>query len=342
MSKSPYSPLMKVSLLALAMVPLLAGCAATDAGQGNSEDGSTPVRLALDWTSYVGYHSPLALADEKGYFADEGLAVDFNLTAGSKDGVLAVGTGQADIGWVDLSTASVSMLAGVPVKAVATVQEKNATGLTVLEGTKLEFPGDVRGLRIGSTPGGSDSTLVPAFLEANNLTESDVTIVNLPANGKLAALITGDVDAISGQVYYYTAQLKAQGEDPHGLLYSDAGLDVLDHGFIASDEFIESNPEQITGFLAAYRKALAETMDDPAAACEVTVARSEGALTQDGCVAELTEWLDLVFDPEADDWGTNDLDLWENTVDVLKTYGGAEGDVAAADMFTNDLLPENG
>lgn len=342
MSKSSYSPLTKAGVLALALLPLLAGCAAADTDEGTSEDSFTPVRLALDWTSYVGYHSPLALADEKGYFADEGLEVDFNLTAGSKDGVLAVGTDQGDIGWVDLSTASVSMLAGVPVKAVATVQEKNATGLTVLEGTTLESPDDVRGLRIGSTPGGSDSTLVPAFLEANDLSESDVTIVNLPANGKLAALITGDVDAISGQVYYYTAQLKAQGEDPHGLLYSDVGLDLLDHGFIASDAFIESNPEEVTGFLSAYRKALAETMEDPAAACEITVARSEGALTQDGCVAELTEWLDLVFDPKAEDWGTNDLGLWEDTVDVLKTYGGAEGDVTTADMFTNELIPANG
>src|SRR5690554_6448425 len=85
-------------------------------------------------------------------------------TSRTKDGVLAVGTGQGDIGWVDQSTASVSMLAGVPVKAVATVQEKNATGLTVLQGTDLDSPDDVRGLRIGSTPGGSDSTLVPAFL----------------------------------------------------------------------------------------------------------------------------------------------------------------------------------
>ena len=139
----------------------------------------------------AGGHEKLVLADERGYFAEEGFDVDFNLTAGSKDGVLAVGTGQSDIGWVDLSTASVSMLAGVPIRAVATVQEKNATGLTVLEGTPLESPDDVRGLRIGSTLGGSDSTLVPAFLAANNLAESDVTIVNLPANGKLAALITG-------------------------------------------------------------------------------------------------------------------------------------------------------
>ncbi|NJC23649.1 NitT/TauT family transport system substrate-binding protein [Arthrobacter pigmenti] len=338
MSKSSYSPVNKAGLVSLALVPLLLGGCAADNGESASEGNTTAVRLALDWTSYVGYHSPLVLADDKGYFAEEGLKVDFNLTAGSKDGVLAVGTDQADIGWVDLSTASVSMLAEVPIQAVATVQEKNATGLTVLEGTTLESPADVRGLRIGSTPGGSDSTLIPAFLEANDIDESDVTIVNLPANGKLASLITGDVDAISGQVYYYTAQLKTQGEAPHGLLYSDAGLDVLDHGFIASKAFIDSDPEEITGFLAAYRKALAETMADPEAACDLTVARSEGALTQEGCVAELIEWLDLVFDPESETWASNDPEVWENTVSVLKTYGGAEGDVAVSDMFTNELV----
>src|SRR5690554_6448424 len=72
MSQSPYSPLAKAGVLALAMIPLLAGCAAADSNDEGGTEETTPVRLALDWTSYVGYHSPLALADENGYFADEG------------------------------------------------------------------------------------------------------------------------------------------------------------------------------------------------------------------------------------------------------------------------------
>lgn len=327
------------ALLVAVVLSLLAACGGSDSGSAGSN--LTKVKVALDWTTYVGYHSALVDADEKGYFADEGIKVDFDLTAGSKDGVLAVGTKRADIGWVDLSTAAVSMLAGVPVKAVATIQEKNATGLTALKGTDLNTPADVKGLRIGSTPGGSDSTLVPAFLAANGLKESDITLVNLPANGKLASLIAGDVDAISGQVYYYSAALKNQGKDPHGMLYSDAGLDVLDHGFIASNAFIKDNPTVIPQFLAAYRKGLADTIADPEAACKVTSERSEGAMTTQTCVAELDEWLKLVHSPELSTWGQNSADSWDSTVSILKEFGGATGKQKPADMFTNDYLPGN-
>ena len=325
------------AVLVALLLSTLAACGSSGSGTAGSD--LTKVKVALDWTTYVGYHSALVTADEKGYFADEGLEVEFDLTAGSKDGVLAVGTKRADIGWVDLSTAAVSMLAGVPVKAVATIQEKNATGLTALKGTPLDSPADVKGLRIGSTPGGSDSTLVPAFLAANGLKESDITLVNLPANGKLASLIAGDVDAISGQVYYYTVALKNQGKDPHGMLYSDAGLDVLDHGFIASDAFIKDNAKIIPEFLSAYRKGLADTIANPEAACKSTSERSEGAMTTEACVAELDEWLKLVYSPDSATWGQSSAESFDSTVAILKKFGGATGDMKPADMFTNDYLP---
>ena len=326
-----------IALFLALLFPLLAACGGSN--DGSSDSNLTKVKVALDWTTYVGYHSALVQADEKGYFEDEGLEVEFELTAGSKDGVLAVGTDRADIGWVDLSTAAVSMLAGVPVTAVATVQEKNATGLTALEGTPLDSPTDVKGMRIGSTPGGSDSTLVPAFLAANGLKKSDVTIVNLPANGKFASLIAGDVDAISGQVYYYVAALKNQGEKPHGMLYSDAGLDVLDHGFIASDKFIKDSADVIPPFLSAYRKGLADTMADPQAACATTAERSEGAMTKKGCVAELAGWLKLVYPVDSSQWGENNAESWDSTLSILKEFGGASGNRKTSDMFSNDYLP---
>lgn len=335
----PFRTALRWAVPAVA-IALLAGCASPPAGTDSKPGGAalTPVKVALDWSSYVGYHSILVVADDEGYFADHGLDVEFTLSAGSKDAVVAVGTGQADVGWVDLSTATASMLADVPVKAVATVQNQSATGLTVLDGTPIDGIEDVKGLRIGSTPGGSDSTLLPAFLEANGLSVDDVTVVSLPANGKLAALITGDVDAISGQVYYYSAQLESQGQSSDGMLFSEGGLDVLDHGIVAGDAFIASNPTAVSAFVEAFREGLATTIEDPTAACEATVARSEGAMTQEGCEAEMSEWLKLVTSPEDANWGTNDLDMFESTVAVLTTFGGVEGSKETATLFTNDFL----
>lgn len=323
---------------AVALVACSGSEVTDDSDAGNSAEAES-VKLSLDWNSPVAYHAPFALADEEAIWKKHGLSVSQTMPGGSGDAMIEVGTAKTDIAWSDLSTSATSMLQDVPVTAVAKVQDKNASGLTVLEGTKLDSAKDVNGMKIGSTPGGSDSTLVGAFLKANGIEESDIEIVSLPANGKFAALMTGDVDAISGQVYYYLSSAASQGKNATGKSYSDMGLDVLDHGFVANDAFLEKNPETVENFLAAYREALAQTIEDPAAACKILSSQSEGALLQEDCEAQLEGWLPLVGDPGESTWGESTDKEWASTVEALKEFGGAAGDREASNMYTNEVLP---
>ena len=334
-------PARMIKLPLTAVVTLLAlGLTGCGASQSSSPTGQNDeVKLSLDWSTYVPYHAPFIVAEEEGIFAKHGISVTESLAAGSKDAVLAVGTNQADIAWADLSTAASSMLADLPIKAVATVQEQNASGITVLEKTKFDSAQDVVGLRIGSTPGGSDSTLIGAFLKKNGIAKDQVEIVNLPSNGKFAALMTGKVDAISGQVYYYVSNAALEGKTAHGKSYSEMETDTLDHGFVASDDFISDNPEAIGKFLSAYREALEATKADPASACKTLSEHSDGAVSAESCETQLDLWLPLTTPTNDTDWGLNDSEKWESTVDVLKTHGDAEGSVPASEMFTNELLP---
>lgn len=335
---------MLATLVALSATATLAACSSSAPGGASGPEGEAdlaPVSLSLDWNSYVAYHAPFVLAQENGIWAEHGLSVQHTMPGGSGDALLEVGTAKTDLAWADLSTSVASMLQDVPVTAVAKVQDRNASGLTVLEGTKLDSAEDVKGMRIGSTPGGSDSTLIGAFLRANNISENDVQIVSLPANGKFAALMTGEVDAISGQVYYYISNAAGQGATAEGMSYSDLGLDVLDHGFVAGNDFLEREPETITSFLAAYREALALTIADPAAACAVLSGKSEGALLQADCEAQLDGWLPLVGDPNEPGWGESTEAEWASTVAILTEFGGADGERETATMFTNEVLPND-
>ncbi|MGW6459667.1 ABC transporter substrate-binding protein [Streptomyces sp. NPDC055078] len=329
-----------IAVIAGALALGTTACNVQDKPGAKGAGGRTDVRVALDWKSYVAYHAPLIVAEKKGYFKKEGINTKLKLTGGSKDGVQEVGTGKADVGWVDLSTASYSMLAGLPVKAVATVQHKNATGLTMLADSPIRKPGDVRGKRIGSTPGGSDSTLVPAFLAANNIDKDDVTIVNLPANGKFAALLAGEVDAISGQGYYAASAIEDAGKKSRTILYSDVGANVLDHGFVASERFLKGNGETTTAFLRAYRQGLDYTAKNQEESCRLVAAESGGTLTEKFCRSQLKGWLELVPGEDKNAaWGTNKEAEWKQTLHILKTYGGAEGDEKPTDMYTNKYLP---
>lgn len=340
--RSPHHPLRFAAVSSVLATLVLAAC--SPAADPSNTDSAEPaeavdIRLSLDWSSLVAYHAPFVLAQEQGIFADYGLNVEWTLPEGSADAVLAVATDKADIAWADLTTAAASMLQGVPVTAVARVLQQNPLGLTVLSDITLEDADDVGGLRIGSTPGGSDSTVLPAVLATNGISMDEVQIINLPANGKFPALLTGDVDAISGQVYFYVTNAEAEGFDASGVLYSDLGLDMLASGFVANDAFIASNGEAITRFLEAYREALAITIGDPAAACEAVVTASEGAVIQESCERQLELWLPLATAVDDTEWGLNNEEQWVTTVETLITYGGATGDREPVTMFTNDLVP---
>lgn len=327
----------------VAVAAVAAGCGSSNEGSSNAAtDASTKtIDLALDWNTYVPYHAPLYEAQDKGYFKKQGLDVRFHFTGGSQDAAVAVGTGKDQIAWADLSTAASNMLAGVPIVGVAQVQQKGATALVVPDDSPISQPADLRGKTLGSTPTGSDATVLPAFLKRNGLSKSDVTVANLPANGKLAALLSHKVDAINGQGYYYVAALDKQGMKARQLLYADNGLNLLDHGIIANRSFAKDHGATVTAFLRAYHQGLEYTRQHPDQACDLMVEKAGStAMPKPLCLAQLKGFLALLPPASSTEkWGTNDPELWKQTVAVLKRYGGVKGDHPTSDMYTDSLLP---
>lgn len=330
-------------LAVAAVAAVAAGCGSSGGGSSNAaaHGSSSTIDLALDWNTYVPYHAPLYVAQDKGYFSKQGLDVRFHFTGGSQDASVAVGTGKDQIAWADLSTAASNMLGGVPIVSVAQVQQKGATALVVPADSPITKPADLRGKRLGSTPTGSDATVLPAFLSRNGLSKTDVTVANLPANGKLAALLSHKVDAINGQGYYYAAALDQKGTKTRQLLYADWGLNLLDHGIIANRSFAQDHGRTVTAFLRAYQQGLEFTREHPDQACAVMVKKAGSvAMPQSVCLAQLKGFLALLPPSSSTaKWGTNDPALWKQTVAVLKRYGGVKGNRAVGDMYTDSLLP---
>ena len=94
---------MKKRILALlaAGTMLLTGCGAQNAAQSDAaKSGSDDLQhltVVLDWYPNA-LHAFLYEAQEKGYFAEEGLDVDIQSPAGVNDAMSMVAAGKADIG----------------------------------------------------------------------------------------------------------------------------------------------------------------------------------------------------------------------------------------------------
>lgn len=147
------------------------------------------------------YYLPLTVADELGYFRDEGLDLSIVDFAGGSRALQAVVGGSADVvsgafeHTVNMHYKGQPMrafvLQGAAPQIVLGINPKTMPGFTSIK--------DLKGRKIGVTaPGSSTNVMVNFVLAKAGLKPSDVSIVGVGAsNGAVAAMRSGQIDAIS-------------------------------------------------------------------------------------------------------------------------------------------------
>lgn len=300
--------------------------------------GATSVDIALDW-SWDPDQTPLIVALTKGYYRDVGLNVNLIQTSGSGAAVGAVGAGQDPIGYVDLTTAASGIANGTPVIAVTSLEAKGPNGLMWLKSTPIKSLKSLIGKKIGSTPTGSDATFLPAFLKANHLTHK-VSLVNLPGNAKLQALLSGQVDAISGQVYYYQGLAEAQGKKTAGMVFGDHHLNTEGLGIIANNSFLSRHPSVVKAFVSAtlrgYRWSYASSAHLNSAILDYLQFTKGVTGESPSTVRVILKGLGKLLGIKSKTFGENHPKLWRQTLTILRTYGGLTS-TGAPTYFTNKI-----
>jgi len=147
------------------------------------------------------YYLPLTVAEQKGFFKDEGLDVEIVDFAGGARALQAVVGGSADV----VSGAfehNINMQAkGQPMRAF--VLQGLAPQIVLAVNTKtmpnFKSVADLKGKKIGVTAPGSSTNVMSNFVLAKSgLKPTDVSYVGVGASqGAVAALRSGQIDAIS-------------------------------------------------------------------------------------------------------------------------------------------------
>lgn len=181
--------------LTLTLTLTLGGCGGGEQPTANGgEQGTTteaPLKIGYsDWPGWV----PWQVALEKGWFEEEGVAVDFQwfdygasldaFAAGSLDAVCATNGDALVIG-----------AGGQPSTAVVLNDYSNGNDMIIAK-SGIDSIQDLQGMKVGVEEGFVCHLLLLKALEENGMTEDDVEIVNIPTNELPNALKSGDVDAI--------------------------------------------------------------------------------------------------------------------------------------------------
>jgi NitT/TauT family transport system substrate-binding protein len=315
------------------LVIVLAG-----AGPAPAAHAAEKVTLRLDW-SYWGGHAPFFVAVEKGFFARRGLEVAVQDGKGSRITATVVGEGKDDFGFADSSTVATVISQGVAAKVIAVIMGKNPNGIVFLEGMEIRRPKDLEGKTVGTSPGGSDFTLLNAFLTRNNVDMSKVKLEKMPGDAKPAALLARKVDGISSQGFYNMPILEAQGAKPRELLFADFGLSGLNYGLLTSKKMIKERPDTVRRFLAAtlegWDYAIKNTdeaigiLKKHVPLVDVNVSRQQFINTQKLLRTKNTEGKPL---------GWQSAEDWKDTLDVLEKHAGMTGRLPLEEYFTNEFV----
>jgi len=147
------------------------------------------------------YYLPLTIAEQLGYFKDEGLQVEISDFAGGSKALQALVGGSADV----VSGAyehTINMQAkGQPIKAFVLQGRAPQIVLGVSTKTMPNYKSiaDLKGKKIGVTAPGSSTNMMTNFvLGKAGLKPTDVSFIGVGASsGALSALRSGQIDAIA-------------------------------------------------------------------------------------------------------------------------------------------------
>jgi NitT/TauT family transport system substrate-binding protein len=225
------------------------------------------VKFTLDW-ALQGNHAVWTVAQEKGYFAKEGLNVKIDRGFGSGDAVTKVASGAYDIGFSDIN--AVIKFVGEnptnPVMGVFQTFDKTLNSIITLKKSGIATPKDMAGKTLGSPEADSSRLMFPAFAKANGIDPAAVKWTTMQPQLREAMLAQGQVDAISGFVSTSFFNLTAVGIAPEDIVvmtFPDNGLDLYGSTVIVRKDYAEKNPEVVAAFVRATIAGLKDLVKDP-------------------------------------------------------------------------------
>lgn len=308
------------------------GLAATGASAADD------VSIRLNWYQ-VGFHAPLYLGKEKGYFADEGINLTINEGRGSGVAAQIVGSGDDTFGLCDAGTMILSAVKGIPIKAVASPMAVSPFGIVSRVDAGIKTAKDLEGKTIAVTAGDALTQLFPAVIAANNLDKDKINMVFVDPAGKVVSVLEKKADALLGSGDAQVAQIEAKGVPATALNFADIGVDSVGLTLIAHEDTIKEKPDMIKRFIRAMSKSFADTVADPDEAVAAAV-RAKADANAKSLKAQLTVDLDLLETPntKGKGFGYNAPEDWARTLELMVKYRGLKTDRDASSFYTNDFI----
>jgi len=311
---------------------LLAGCARP------TPAAAIPVTLMLDWVPNTN-HTGLFLAQQRGYFAEEGLQVEI-VQPGEVYAEQAVAGGAADFGVSFQEQVTLARGDGVPLVSIAAILQHNTSGFASRGALGARRPADWEGLRYGSFGSPFEGPTLGALMACDGADVGTLEIVETGFTDPLALLQQEQIDL--AWIFYGWQGIQAEqlGVDLDVVMMEDWFACIPDYYtplLIASEATLAERPDVVRAFLRAVSRGYDEAAADPEQAAAILL---EAAPELDAELVRASQrWLSPRYRADAPRWGEQTLERWQAYADWMAANGILAAPIDPARAFTNEYLP---
>lgn len=314
-------------LIFFILAAILAACGGTE----TAPEELQTIRLPMGYIPDPQY-APLYVALDKGYFAEEGLDIEFDYSF-ETDGIAVVGANQLPLAIVSGEQAILARSQGLPVVYVTQWWQRYPIAIASKVESGIKTPADLVGRKVG-VPGffGASYVGLVGLLAANGLTLDDIDANEIGFN-QVESLVTDQSEAVVVYINNEPVQLAGLGVPVDVIPVADY-TNLVANGIITNEATITGNPELVQGFVRALLRGLRDTLDNPDEAYEISKNFVEGLDDSRRGVldASLPLW-------QAEPLGVTDPADWQETQNLLLQMGLLDAPLADLDqMYTNDFI----
>ncbi|WP_136604276.1 ABC transporter substrate-binding protein [Paenibacillus dokdonensis] len=212
--RSVYSKIFSMAGSLVLAAALTAGCGSKDTTQSSDGAADTGQKEQVQEIK-VGYvnllaAAPAVIAKEKNLLDKQGLKAEFFSFANGPDLYKALSSGKLDVAYAGMPAAVNWGSRGAEFKIIAKVDD-GKNGVLTKDSSGIQQPADLKGKKIGNLVKGSgvDYLIRAVLLPEGQLSDQDVTLVQMETANMETAITNGTIDAaVAGEPFLTFAELR--------------------------------------------------------------------------------------------------------------------------------------
>lgn len=309
-NKANFKTLLAIAMIFILSISLFA-CTQPQKGAQAQIKPLEKLTILLDWTPNTN-HTGLFVARDKGYYKDAGLDVTI-MSADGGNGLEMISGGKGDLAISFEESLSAARVAQppLPVKAIATILQKNTSGFASLKGKNILTAKDMEGKVYGSWGTDIETAFLKAVMKKNNADFSKLKIKTVNALDSLTMI---EKEADLAWIYYGWDGISAEvlGKPINFMLLSslDKELEFYSPLIAASDKTIKEKPEQLKKFILATKKGYEFAAKNPKEAAQLLFNANKDLNLN--MLIKSQEYLAKYLLDDNGNWGIMKDTVWQN------------------------------